>query len=109
MRSYFERMDYDFRDKKIALPLNLEKLINSEFLTSNDYVFLKGNYGNKENPLYSEDLDKSEWEENETHFHPDQYSPSQTEELEFLILALESSKRLAKRLRNTFPNRKFPN
>jgi hypothetical protein len=107
MDSYLEKMSFDFQGKSVELPSGLERLINREFLTENDCIILKGLYENEQNPKFETDFEKCEWESNETHFHPDEYAKQQTNELEFLILALESSKRLGTRLKQSFPNKKF--
>ena len=105
MDNYLVKLGYDFWNKTIELPTDLAKLINHDFLTTNDCVTLRG-CGFRVNPKFDNSLDKCEWEYFETHFHPDSYVDKENE-LEFLKLALECGKRLSKRLANRFENDKF--
>ena len=107
MESYLEKLSYDFREAYVELPADLESLINRKFLTENDCITFKGDYNSKHTPIFKTDFEKCQWEYNETHFHPDEYAKQKSDELEFLILALESSKRLERRLVQNFPNKRF--
>ena len=90
-----------------GIPTDLEKIINRDFLTDNDCVILKGHYGHEKNPQLKSDLEKCEWEYDQTHFHPFLYAKQSNNEVEYLILALECGKRLAYRLKKQFENRRF--
>lgn len=105
MDLYLEKLGYDFVDKKINLPVDLEKIVNSNFLTTNDCVTLKG-FGHRINPSFDSEFDKCDWEYNETHFHPDSFVNG-NDEIEYLKLALECGKRLSHRLSKRFKNDKF--
>lgn len=107
MDGYLEKLGYDFLDKTIDLPAELEAIINLEFLTDNDCIILKSWYGHDENPALGTDLEKSIWEDDETHFHPDAYVPEGSDEIEYLACALECAKRLMLRLQKEFPSRPF--
>lgn len=105
MDDYLLKLGYDFWEKTIELPNDLAKITNSDFLTSNDCVSLKG-FGRRRNPRFDTDFEKCDWEYNETHFHPDSFSRGD-DEMEYLKLALECSKRLSYRLSKRFKNDKF--
>jgi hypothetical protein len=105
MDLYLEKLGYDFGDNKINLPVDLEKIVNSNFLSTNECVTLNG-FGHKINPRFDTAFEKCEWEYNETHFHPDSFAQSD-DEIEYLKLALECGKRLSRRLAKRFKNDKF--
>ncbi len=107
MEQYLEKTSFDFQEESVELPFELENLINRVFLTENGCIILKGVNNNEQNPKFETDFEKCEWEYNETHFHADAYSKEAVNELDFLILALECSKRLERRLRHSFPNEGF--
>lgn len=96
MDLYLKKLGYDFGDYRIDLPVDLEKIVNSNFLTTNDCVTLKG-FGHRINPRFDTAFEKCDWEYNETHFHPDSFSKGD-DEMEYLKLALECGKRLSNRL-----------
>jgi len=105
MDLYLEKLGYDFGDNKINLPVDLEKIVSRNFLTTNDCVTLKG-FGHRINPRFDTEFDKCDWEYNETHFHPDSFVHGD-DEIEYLKLALECGKRLSYRLSKRFKNDKF--
>jgi hypothetical protein len=105
MDLYLEKLGYDFGDNKINLPIDLEKIVSSNFLTTNDCVTLKG-FGHKINPRFDTAFEKCDWEYNETHFHPDSFAKGD-DEIEYLKLALECGKRLSRRLAKRFKNDNF--
>jgi len=105
MDDYLLKLGYDFWEKTIELPTDLAKITNSDFLTTNDCVTLKG-FGHRINPKFDNDSGKCEWEYNGTHFHPDNYVDRENE-IDFLKLALECSKRIFERLSNRFKNDRF--
>jgi len=107
MEGYLYKMAIRYPEASIELPAELEQTISNEFITENDCIILKGLGGNEQNPKFESDLEKCEWEYNETHFHPDEYSAKNADELDFLLFALESSKRLAHRLQEQFPTKAF--
>jgi len=105
MDLYLEKLGYDFGDNKINLPVGLDKILNSNFLTTNDCVTLKG-FGHRTNPKFGTAFEKCDWEYNETHFHPDSFIKGD-DQMEYLNLALECGKRLSYRLFKRFKNDKF--
>lgn len=105
MDLYLEKLAYDFGDNKIDLPVELEKIVKSNFLTTNDCVTLNG-FGHRINPRFDNAFEKCDWEYNETHFHPDNFAKGDNE-MEYLKLALECGKRLSYRLSKQFKNDKF--
>lgn len=107
MKSYLEKVSFDFQGDPIKLPSDLENLINRKFLNENDCITLRGLYENERNPKFESDLEKCKWEFDETHFHPDEFLKDQSNELEFLRVALESIKTLKTRLNQSFPEKKF--
>lgn len=106
MKAYLEALGYDFLSTTIPLHPRLEMIVNSEFLVENDCILLKGLNQNHNIPKFETDLEKCEWEYNETHFHPDMFWDG-TEEIEILKLTLECGKRIAKRLQETYPYKVF--
>lgn len=107
MERCLQRLGYDFWTTTVDLPAELEYVVNQEFLTNNDCVILKGLYGHLSNPKFGTDLEKSEWEYNETHFHTDEYLSILEDEIELLSLGLECAKRLKIRLDQEFSNKGF--
>ena len=107
METYLNKLGYDFLTIRIKLPRKLEKIIESQFILHNDCIIINGLYGHTENPNLETDLEKCEWEYNETHFHVDMYYKNKKEEIEYLKLALECAKRISDKLNNEFENRKF--
>jgi len=106
MDSYISSLGYDFLSKDIELPLTLQKIVYSEFITENDIIVLGEVHGSG-NPSYENDLKKCEFEYNETHFHPDAFADKGNGEIEYLKLALECAKRLIGRLDKNFKDKKF--
>lgn len=106
MDSYLSKIQYDFWKTSITLPAELERIIKSEFVTDNDCLILKEVGNNRNNPKFDASLEKCEWENFQTHFHPDMYIETDNE-IEYLQLALECGKRLAKRLDKEFPDKNF--
>src|SRR5258708_31470562 len=92
MDKYLAKIGYDFWETSIPLPSDLEKIINSDFITDNDCIVLKEVGDITSNPQFDTGLKKSEWEDGETHFHPDAYIHTDNE-IEYLKLALECGKR----------------
>ena len=107
MNSYLSQLEYDFLVKKVELPKELEEIVNADFLTDNDAIILKGLYKNQTNPLFNSDIEKCEWEYNETHFHPDGFIKRGDDEIEYMRFALECAKRLHERLDKNFKYKKF--
>ena len=106
MDKYLSRIDYNFWDKTITLPKDLILFVDSEFVTNNDCIVLK-EVGNIEtNPKLKTSLEKCEYEDSETHFHPDSYVDTE-DEIEYLKLALECGKRLTKRFETEFQDKNF--
>ncbi|MGN6601599.1 MAG: hypothetical protein ACTHK8_04060 [Ginsengibacter sp.] len=106
MDSYLSKIDYNFWEISMTLPAELERIINSDFVTDNDCIVLKEVGDISTNPKFNTSLKKCEWEDSQTHFHPDMYIDTDNE-IEYLQLALESGKRLAKRLNTEFPDKDF--
>jgi hypothetical protein len=106
MDEYLSKIGYNFWETSISLPAGLETIVKSEFVIDHDCVVLKevGNITN--NPTLETALMKCEWEDFATHFHPDSFIDN-VDEIEYLKLALESGKRLAKRLEAEFPSKTF--
>ena len=104
MDKYLLKLGYNFWEYKADLPQDLEKIVNSKFIVDNDCITLKG-LGISNNPIFQTDIEKSEWEYNETHFHPDSFSKEKNE-MEYLKLALESGKQIAARLSIQFKSKK---
>lgn len=107
MEGYLDKMAINFPETSVELPNELEQTISEEFIIENDCITLRGLCGNEQNPKLETDLEKCEWEYNETHFHPDEYSQEGADESEFLLFALESSRRIAQRLKTDFPFKNF--
>lgn len=107
MDGYLAKFKYDVWKTDLRLPGQLLKGIESEFLVDNDCVTLKGFSNNHPPPLFKTDLEKCEWEYNETHFHSDMFIEIPSNEIEYLQIAIESGKRLATRLRSIFKEQNF--
>lgn len=105
MDEYLSKIGYNFWDTSIFLPAGLSKKIQSEFVKDNDCVVLKEDEITS-NPKFDTNIKKCEWEWFETHFHPDSYIETD-DEIEYLKLALECSKQLAKRLDAEFKDKNF--
>jgi len=103
MKKYCSELEYEFLTKDIELPAELSRIINSDFITNNDCITLKGLHPHKTNPNFKNDFEKCKWEDGQTHFHPDNYIENKHNEIEFLMYALESGKQLMKRLKQNFP------
>ena len=106
MDKYLSRIDYNFWDKTITLPKDLERIVDSEFIIDNDCIVLKEVGNIKANPQFDTNLKKCEWEDFETHFHPDSYIDTENE-FEYLKLALECGKRLTRRFEKEFKDKNF--
>jgi hypothetical protein len=107
MERYLQRLGYDFWTKRVDLPTELEEIIYQDFLTNNDCIILKALYDHDSNPGLKSDLEKCEWESNETHFHIDDYVQNPDDEIEYLSIGLECAKRLQKRFDQEFADKKF--
>ena len=106
MDNYLSKIDYNFWETSITLPADLERIIRSDFVTDNDCIVLKEVGNNLNNPKFDTSLKKCEWESFQTHFHPEMYIDT-ANEIDYLKVALECGKRLAKRLDKEFPQKKF--
>jgi hypothetical protein len=107
MDSYISKFGYNFLLEKVDLPKELRNIVNSEFLNENDTIILKGLYGHETIPKFDNDIEKCEWEYNETHFHPDMFAKNTDNETIYLKLALEGAKQIMERLTKQFNGRKF--
>lgn len=107
MFEYLKEIKYDFDIQKVVLSVDLEKIVNSEFKEENDCILLSGVNMNILKPVLDSDFEKCLFEYNETHFHPDSYSIKSAGELNYLVLALDSGKRLIQRFKNEYGKRRF--
>jgi hypothetical protein len=108
MDRYLKELGYDFLNVSYSLPSDLKKIVQSDFVTNNDCIIISGQYAISSNPKLNAELEKCEWENNETHFHTDWNASQYTnDELEYLKLALECAKVLAIRLTENVPDKKF--
>jgi len=107
MTRYLDALGYDFQTHTRALPEHLEGLLDCDYLPDLDRVVLTKLNGDNKIPPLNTDLEKCEWEYNETHFHPDAYASRGAKELEYLELALESAKRLAEDIQKRFSSMRF--
>lgn len=105
MDFYLSKIGYNFLEKSIDIPSELEKKIISEFVIDNDSITLSG-LNILSNPKFDVNIKKSEWEYSETHFHPDEYIES-NDELKYLELALACGKQIALRLEREFKDKRF--
>lgn len=105
MYYYLEKLDYDYQETTIDLPDELDEIIKDGLIVSNDCIILKSLSDNS--PKFETDLEKCEWEYNETHFHPDEYARAGSDEIVYLSYALECAKRIAYKLKNKFPQFSF--
>ena len=97
MDKYLSKIGYNFWETSLSLPVGLEKIVQSEFITDNDCIILKSVAQIETNPKFDTNLEKCEFEDFENHFHPDSYIETNNE-IDYLKLALECGKRLAKRI-----------
>lgn len=104
MDKYLSRIEYNFWDKTITLPKDLVRIIKSEFITNNDCIVLKTDGNTVTNPKLKTSLEKCEYEDFDTHFHPDLYIDTDNE-IEYLKLALECGKRLIRRFETDFQDK----
>lgn len=107
MEEYLIKTGTGILNKTIDLPLELEKILKSEFIIDNDCIILAGIHSIKQNPNLKTDIEKCEWEYQKNNFHPIDFIEYPRNELEYLTVALECSKRLSNRLNIEFQNKKF--
>jgi hypothetical protein len=108
MDGYLKELNYDFETSSYPISEKLTNIIQADFIDNNDSITLFGVASHTQNPLFETPVQKCEWEYNETHFHPDwSVMGDKEEEMEYLKAALESGKRLAKRLQRAYSEKRF--
>lgn len=108
MDAYLNELNFDFETSTYPITEELSNIIQADFIDNNDSITLKSIAGHIQNPLFKTSLEKSEWEYNETHFHPDwSVMGYKEEEKEYLKAALECGKQLVWRLRDCYPDKHF--
>jgi hypothetical protein len=108
MDGYLKELNYDFETSSYAISEKLTNIIQADFIDNNDSITLIGVGSHTQNPLFQAPFQKSEWEYNETHFHPDwSVMGDKEEETDYLKAALECGQRLAKRLKNAYSEKHF--
>lgn len=105
MKSYL--VDFKTDVFQTPIPKKLNALLNQSFLHENGCITIKGLYGHKGIPYFSTSTERSIWEDNETHFHPDAFYGEVKDEIVYLKSALICAKRLYKRLSLCFPQKRF--
>lgn len=92
---------------RTPIPKELKALLNQNFLRENGCTTIEGHYGHNKIPSFSTSTEKSIWEDNETHFHPDAFYGAVEDEIIYLKSALVCAKKLYKRLSMNFPRKRF--
>jgi hypothetical protein len=103
MDEILRHRSYDFIQKTVTLPPELEKLVNSGFRTEKDCILLK-NIGYFRSGIADSDFKKTEYEDFENHIHADDYTSGVNDEFEYLKAGLEFAKRLYKKLDEAYPS-----
>ncbi len=107
MEDYLIKTGTGIFNKTIDLPLELEKIVKSEFITKSDCIILQGIHNLKEIPELKTSIERCEFEYRENIIHPIDFIENPRSELEYLTLALECGKRLSNRLTNEFKEDTF--
>lgn len=105
MDQYLQRLEYDYGDRRVDLPPELEELAGRDFLVEHGCLMFK-DPRRESHPSCRSDLDKCDLEYSETHVHVDGYADCEAE-LDYLWLGLEYGKRIARRLAEGFPDDRF--
>lgn len=108
MNAYLDTIGYDFLMEKRALPRDLDECLEFDYLSDLDILVLTNVNVNISTPTsFTSDLQRSQWEYDKTHFHPDEFASTDTDEIKYLVLALECARRLAEELQFRFDDMSF--
>ncbi|HET6245260.1 MAG: hypothetical protein H0V01_11635 [Bacteroidetes bacterium] len=107
MEDYLLQTGSGILNKTVDLPIELEKILKSDFTTNNDCIILQGTPNVHERINLISDGEKCALEFQENSIHPLDFIEHPRSELEYLTLAIECGKRLANRLTNEFKEKKF--